>query len=297
MDDFQADVLAFLEELNVTRHLAVNTIEAYRSDLAQYMTYLQDYAGCADWLHVDELTVRKYFYWIRDHGSAEATIARKVTAVRRFHHFLIQIHRRPDDPTFSVHTTKREPHPLAILTYPQVERLLAAPDITQPIGCRDAAMLELLYATGMHVSELIQLNIADLSIELGFVRCRGRKGNERIIPFGSKAASALNAYISARPFVSEQDDQPLFINRQRRRFSRQGIWKLLKRYAVSCGITQTLSPETLRQSLAVHLIENGADLLSVETLMGRTSSAAMQRFDRLDKPSIKDFYRLYHPRA
>lgn len=297
MEKLQEQVTAFLNELSEQQHLSVNTIDAYRNDIAQYMYFLSNQQGCSEWLNVDDLMVRKYFYWIQDQGSAAATVARKATAVRRFHRYLVGCHIRPDDPTYSMDTPKVTLHHLEVLTYPQIEQLLDAPDSGTPTGCRDLAMLELLYATGMHVSELIQLNLNDVHLDMGFVHCGGKKGRERILPIGKKAETALRHYIEDGRENVPEDECALFVNRRCRRLSRQGIWKILKQYAAIAGINQQLSPETLRQSLAAHLLENGADLLSVEMLMGRTSTLFAQRFSHTAKPLLKDFYRLYHPRA
>ncbi|MFT8316904.1 MAG: tyrosine-type recombinase/integrase [Sporolactobacillus sp.] len=292
MEKFSEDISFFLEDLSGRKHLSANTIDAYRRDLHQYREFL-DQQGCSTWMQVNEVIVKKFLYWIKDQGNAQATVARKATAVRRLHRFLMVQKLQTVDPTYMINVPKVESHRSERLSYPEVEQLLAAADTRTAGGRRDRAMMEVLYATGMHVSELIQLDCRDLNLMIGIIHCHGEKGGERILPLGKYAEQAVREYIEQR----EKEGEPLFINHRGQRLTRQGVWKILKRYAEIAGIRRSLSPETLRQTLAAHLLENGADLQSVETLLGRTSLLTAEHLPAAAKPLLKDFYRQYHPRA
>ncbi|GGL46677.1 tyrosine recombinase [Sporolactobacillus putidus] len=289
----------FLDGLKHERGLSVNTLVAYRRDLAQYINFLNDEAGCHLWSQVTEVDVMKYLYWLKDKGSAPATLARKAAAVRGFHRFLLRNHQTDRDPSYAMEVPKVEQKLPQILSVSAVETLLGAPDEETESGCRDRAMLELLYATGMRVSELVLLDLDDLNLSMGFVRCSTGKGSERVIPLGRQARQTMKTYITeVRKRVNGfQDEQALFLNRQGRRITRQGFWKLLKQYARQTGIGESLSPETLRHSLEAHMLENGADPESVEELMGRMDKLASQRYPRPAKQRLKDVYARFHPRA
>lgn len=289
----------FLKELEQERGLSANTLHAYRRDLKQYMTFLTDQEKCTDWPDVTEVAVAKYLYRLRDMGSASSTIARKISVVRGLHRYLLRHRYVKSDPAYTLETPVVLQKPPDILSSEQVERLLCTPDAEAESGIRDRAILELLYATGMRVTELVQLNMTDLNLDLGFVRCSGGKGrNERIIPLGTPSRKALAAYIQkVRHQAGTGQEDALFCNMRGGRLTRQGIWKILKNYAEKADIGFSMSPETLRHTLAAHMLENGADTLSVDELLGRESTGIIRRFPRLEKRHLKDVYARYHPRA
>lgn len=299
MRSMQEQLNDFLNGLKRERGLSMNTLDAYRRDLIQYIDFLKTEAGCRFWTQVTEIHVMKYLYWLRDKGSAPATLARKAAAVRGFHRFLLRKHQTDRDPSYAIEVPRVEPKYPSILSVGEIETLLDAPDKGSDAGRRDRAMLELLYATGMRVSELVLLDLNDLNLTMGFVRCSAGKGSERVIPLGSKARQAVQLYITEVREKTDRcsDRQALFLNHQGRRITRQGFWKILKRYAQETGIGASLSPETLRHSLEAHLLENGADPESVEELMGRTDKLASQRYPRPAKERLKDVYARCHPRA
>ncbi|WP_239984843.1 tyrosine-type recombinase/integrase [Sporolactobacillus pectinivorans] len=295
----QEQIDDFLTELSNEHRLSANTLDAYRSDLKQYAYFLDEKAGFTVWAKVTEIVAANYLYWLKDIGNSSATIARKAASIRNFHHFLCRNHFADTDPTITMEVPKIKIQPPKVLTIEEVKTLLNAADQKSDTGKRDRAMLELLYATGMRVSELIRLDIHDLNLNLGFVSCKGTRGKERIIPIGVPSQKALAIYITAVRNKQQIDsgEQPLFFNRQKKRLTRQGVWKILKQNATLGGIRTPLSPETLRQTLAAHLLERGADLESVEELMGREKTLAARRFPGRAKRPLRDIYSRFHPRA
>jgi integrase/recombinase XerD len=289
----------FLSVLIQERGLSENTIEAYRGDLYQYLDFLIKNTDCTIWTDVTDLTVMKYLYYLKDQGNAASTLARKAAAVRGFHRHLLRSHQVNHDPSFSMDLPKVEKKPLpSMLTVKQTEQLLAAPDTQTALGRRDKAMMEVLYATGMRVSECIHLNREDLSLELEFIRCVGKKGSERILPLNQPAIQALESYLSLSDEPKESHlGQPLFMNRLDNRLTRQGIWKIIKHYAELADISIQMSPETLRHSLTAHLLQNGADLEFVDELMGRANNSAAMRYPRPNRLPLKEVYARFHPRA
>jgi Site-specific recombinase XerD len=290
---------AFLKDLDEKKGCSGNTLAAYRNDLMQYMTYLRTQERVADWHTVTELHVAKFIYWLKDRKEAPATLARKSVSIRRFHRFLIRNRLLDRDPSVMIDLPRAEQQPPLILSITEVEQLLEQPLFSNPPQWRDAAMLELLYATGMRATELIRLNRGDLNLELGYVRCRSGRGKERIVPIGEPVKRALNCYLekSGRTGPGGLMNHPLFPNRLNRRMTRQSLWKILKRNAGEAGLRPGLSPETLRNSLTAHLLERGADPESVEELMGRSGSAGSRRFPVRPKETLREMYGRCHPRA
>ncbi|MCO7176646.1 tyrosine-type recombinase/integrase [Sporolactobacillus kofuensis] len=291
----------FLAVLIKDRGLSKNTIEAYRNDLHQYLDYLIYQEHCTAWENVTDLVVIKYLYYLKDRGNATTTQARKAAAVRGFHRYLLRNHQMTHDPAYTLEIPNVEPRTLStLLTIDQVNKLLKAPDSSTKLGRRDRAMLELLYATGMRVSECIQLNREHVNLELEFVQCvGGKKGSERIIPLNPPAIEALDQYMNMDHESAEEEkaEQPLFINRLNRRLTRQGVWKILKHNAEIAGLAISLSPETLRQSLTAHLLQNGASLEFIDELLGRSPSSTVLRYSLPKRPPLKKLYASFHPRV
>jgi len=290
----------FLDLLNKERGLSSNTIEAYRGDLTQYTDYLISKKQCSVWQDVTEVIVLNYMYFLKDSGCAPSTIARKAAAIRGLHRYLLISKQTTADPAYSLELPKIQRNPLPpLLTTNQVKQLLDAPDLRTKIGKRDRALLEVLYATGMRVSECIRLDAAHVNLDLEFIRCLGKKGNERILPLDSLAISALRMYIESLIQDGEKIDlnQPLFMNRMNKRLTRQGIWKILKHYADQADISVSISPETLRKSLTAHLLQNGAPLEFIDELMGRQHTSATMQYPRPNRLPLKKVYAMYHPRV
>jgi integrase/recombinase XerD len=293
------EILDFIHFLTVEKGLARNTIVSYQRDLEQYRTFLQN-IGVLDVQNITRSHIMRYLGQMREDGKSSKTMARNVASIRSFHQFLLREKRANEDPTLHIETPQLEKKLPKVLNLPEVEALLQAPDMSNEFGYRDKAMIEILYATGMRVSELVQLNISDAHLTMGFIRCIGKGNKERIIPIGSKAIEALEQYLQfARPKLVKPQHRTdaLFLNHLGKRLTRQGFWKILKKLASVAGIQKEFSPHTLRHSFATHLLENGADLRAVQEMLGHADISTTQIYTHVTKTRLKDVYSKFHPRA
>lgn len=287
----------FINYLSVERGLAMNTLESYGRDLRQYSQFLQGDESNLD--AVSRSTILNYMLFLQKQGKATATIARRLAALKAFYQFLVREKRIKADPTANLESPKLEKRLPRVLTVSEVERLLAQPDSAQGSGLRDRAMLELLYATGIRVSELVSLNIGDVNLETGYIRCAGKGSKERIVPLGSLAIQSVRAYLEqgrAR-LVKDRDEAALFVNHHGHRLTRQGFWKIVKKYADDARIEKEITPHTLRHSFATHLLENGADLRSVQEMLGHADISTTQIYTHVTRGRLKEVYARTHPRA
>jgi integrase/recombinase XerD len=296
MQDAMEDFLHFLI---VERGLSKNTIESYKRDLRQYILYLKENEGMTSWSDIRRNHIVEYLYQLKDKGRASTTIARNIASIRSFHQFLIREHVSDHDPSVHLDTPKAERKLPKTLSPAEVDALLSAPTNDTPFGIRDRAMLELLYATGIRVSELVNLNLSDVHLTMGFIRCLGKGDKERIIPIGKMATDAVQAYLDngRGTLVKRKQTDALFVNHHGNRLSRQGFWKILKALTYEARIEKTLTPHTLRHSFATHLLENGADLRSVQELLGHADISTTQIYTHISKTRLKDIYTAFHPRA
>lgn len=287
----------FINYLSVERGLAMNTLESYGRDLRQYSQFLGE--DDADLDAVSRTTIVNYLLFLQKQGKATATIARRLAALKAFYQFLVREKRIKSDPTVNLESPKLEKRLPRVLTVNEVERLLAQPDATQPAGMRDRAMLELLYATGIRVSELVSLNTMDVNLETGYIRCSGKGSKERIVPLGTLAIQSVSEYMAhGRPkLVKDRDEQALFVNHHGHRLTRQGFWKIVKKYADDARVEKEITPHTLRHSFATHLLENGADLRSVQEMLGHADISTTQIYTHVTKGRLKEVYARTHPRA
>lgn len=279
------------------RHKSSNTVESYKRDVTQYITYLYN-SGVTDLTSATKATILTYLISLQKKGKASSTVSRTLASLRSFYIFMVQNGVVDINPTLNLeapHVEKKMPQ---ILSGSEVELLLEQPNNTDNKGIRDKAMLELLYATGIRVSELINLNITDVNLSMSFIRCMGGK-KERIIPIGNKAKEALEDYIkNARlKMIKNEDETALFVNCSGMHLSRQGFWKIIKYYQREAGIKTDITPHTLRHSFAAHLLENGADLQSIQEMMGHADISSTQVYSRVVNSKIKDVYSRTHPRA
>ncbi len=289
-------IAAYLEHLTAERGLAANTISAYRRDL-EILTRALPNAGQLERARADDLL--RVLRRLRVEGRSPRSLARWLVAVRGFFAFLVHEGIAHEDPTAHLEaprTWRSLPH---VLSGGEVERLLAAPDPAEPRGGRDAAMLEVLYATGVRVSELVGLKLRDLHVDAGYIRCMGKGSKERVVPIGATASRALRAYLAAgRPaLVGPKRPESLFVNRAGASLSRQGFWKILRAYGRKAGIRTPLSPHTLRHSFATHLLEHGADLRSVQLMLGHADISTTQIYTHVNRERLRKLYREFHPRA
>ncbi|MEH6906657.1 site-specific tyrosine recombinase XerD [Neobacillus drentensis] len=289
---------AFLNYLFIEKGSAQNTIMAYERDLKSYLHYLKNVESVLSLNDVQRGHIVHFLRFLKEQGKSSKTLARHIASIRAFHQFLLRAKATGQDPSVQIETPRLERSLPNVLSLQEVETLMETPNLEDHFGIRDKAMLELLYATGIRVSELIGLEIENVQLTMGFVRCNGNK--ERIIPIGRVAADAIKQYLDyGRPrFISmKQEDNALFLNHQGKRLTRQGFWKILKRLAKEARIEKDLTPHTLRHSFATHLLENGADLRAVQEMLGHSDISTTQIYTQVSKTKIKDVYSKFHPRA
>lgn len=290
---------SFIHYLAAERGLAPNTLESYERDLFQYLDYI-DKLGVRAVEETGKLHIAQYLQQLKRLGRAPATLSRTIVSIRAFYQFLVRERLIVQDPSIHMEAPKLEKKLPTVLSVEEVERLLDAQETKSAAGTRDKAMLELLYATGIRVSELISLDVGHINIEMGFIQCIGKGSKERIIPLGRVAADWLRHYLDeVRPGLLRQDkpEEALFINHLGTRLTRQGFWKIMKRYAREAGIDKEITPHTLRHSFATHLLENGADLRSVQEMLGHADISTTQVYAHVTKARMKEIYDHAHPRA
>lgn len=300
MNEFQYAIEDYIHFIQVERQLSVNTLASYRRDLENYVHFLQEAEGMTDFRHVERTTILRHLEQLRMQGKTSRTVARHISSIRSFHQFLLREKRTESDPTVHLEMPTIEQKLPNILSIEEIEALLAAPNRSKPQGIRDVAMLELLYGSGMRISELIALDLADIHLTMGFVRVFGKGGKERIIPLGKSALSALSVYLDgARGTLQGKypKTDAFFINQRGKRLTRQGCWKLMKEHALKAGIQHELTPHTLRHSFATHLVENGADLRAVQEMLGHADISTTQIYTHISKTRLSEVYKQYHPRA
>ena len=289
----------FIYYLAVERGLAENTLTAYKLDLQNFMSFCQS-KQVKSWGEAEKNTILMYLMYLKQQDMSPATISRRLAALKTFFRFLINEQVVEFSPTESMEAPKLSQKLPNILTTSEVEILLTQPKISQPNGIRDKAMLELLYATGIRVSELVDLDMDNISIGEQFIRCFGKGSKERIVPFGSIAARFVEEYIQkgrAKLIKKAHETSALFLNHHGQRLTRQGFWKIIKKYGRQGNINKTITPHTLRHSFATHLLENGADLRSVQEMLGHADIATTQIYTHLTKARLKEVYKNSHPRA
>ena len=288
----------YLHYLTIERGLSLNTRKSYERDLLQYLHYLED-EQITSWQDVDRYVVINYLEKMHDEKKAPATVTRMITSLRRFHQFLRQERLTDHDPMQHIDTPKKVQKLPSTLSLTEVERLIETPDTTKNLGIRDRAILEVMYATGMRVSELVGLKLSDLHLSLGLVQTLGKGDKERIIPLGDYAIQWLERYLDeARPLlVANPSETHVFVNHHGTGLSRQGIWKNLKELVREAGINKEVTPHTLRHSFATHLLENGADLRTVQELLGHADISTTQIYTHITKKRMTDVYKQHFPRA
>lgn len=276
---------------------SANTVASYIRDLRQFDKYVCDHIGCSlELVTKEQATV--YFAWLTNQGKSSATVTRSLASIKGFYSYLITLGKLESNPVKSIHLAKAEKKLPQILSGREVELLLQQPQCTDPKGFRDKAMLELLYATGIRVSELISLNVEDVNIPAGFIRCSSG-GKTRMIPLYPAAVRALQTYITQirTSMIADPAETALFVNLGGERMSRQGFWKIIKHYQQTAGIEKDITPHTLRHSFAAHLLENGADLKSIQEMLGHSDISSTQIYTQIVKQNLKSVYNKFHPKA
>lgn len=294
MADHIADYCRYLTEEKQARK---NTLNSYLRDMNQFQAWLIE-AGITDLRRVKKEHVSEYMEYMSSKGKSPATMTRSIASIRSFYNYLLQAGKVKTNPAKAVSGVKVERKCPEVLTNREVELFLEQPKCVDEKGFRDHAMLELLYATGIRVSELIGLDVKDVNLTIGFVRCAGH-GKERVIPLYAAAVKALREYVtSIRPrLVSDKDQAALFVNMNGERMTRQGFWKIIKHYQEKADIRKDITPHTLRHSFAVHLLENGADLRSIQEMLGHADISTTHIYTHVIQKQLNDVYQKAHPRA
>ncbi|AKC76167.1 site-specific tyrosine recombinase XerD [Staphylococcus sp. EG-SA-6] len=288
----------YLKFIQIEKGLSENTIGAYRRDLKKYQLYMQE-QKIAHIDFIDRQTIQECLGSLIDQGASAKSIARFISTIRSFHQFALREKYAAKDPTVLIETPKYEKKLPDVLDVEEVIQLLETPDLTKNNGYRDRTILELLYATGMRVTELIQIEIDDVNLIMGFVKVFGKGNKERIIPLGDTVIEYLDTYINnvRSQLLKKTVTNVLFLNLHGRPLTRQGIWKLIKQYGLRANINKTLTPHTLRHSFATHLLENGADLRAVQEMLGHSDISTTQLYTHVSKTQIRQMYNQFHPRA
>ena len=291
------DLDRFLESLVVERGLRQNSLEAYQRDLIRYLTYLSDRGRQA--ASLDRTEVPRYLLALRDAGLSPRSVARHLSTIRQFHRFLVRQGQAAEDPTAHLEAPRPWRRLPGVLSSEEVDRLLAAPAAANPRELRNRAMLELMYASGLRVSELVGLRLGDVNLGVGIVRVVGKGEKERLVPVGDAAAASLRIYLrGGRPLLAKnRPSDVLFLGRHGRGLTRQMFWRLIKKAALEAGISKPVTPHTLRHSFATHLLEHGADLRSVQIMLGHADIGTTQVYTHLSRAHLKAIYDKFHPRA
>ena len=276
---------------------SANTILSYMRDLNRYIDFLSK-NGISDCTKVTKLEIRLFMENLDNKGLSNSSIVRYLASLKAFYKRLHKIGVVKENPAAEISASITKKELPKVLSSSEVNNLLDMPDASSHKGCRDKAMLEALYATGLRVSELISLDVSDVNLTTKLVTCRGNGSKVRTIPIYSQAAKAIGEYLeTARPKLAAPNEESLFVNTFGVRMSRQGFWKLLKSYAYKAGVEEDITPQTLRHSFAAHLLESGADLRSLQEMLGHSDIASTQVYARMVKKQLKDVYYSSHPRA
>ncbi len=292
----EKQVKLFLSFLKDDKKLSENTLQSYRRDIEQYEKYVSE--NKINYLKVTEETILDYMEYLREENKKESTISRSLASIRSFYQYLIRTKKIKKDPTSKIESPKINKRVPNILTSKEVELLLDQPKDVDLKGTRDKAMLEFAYATGMRVTEMISLDVDDVKLDEGYVVCRGRN-KSRNIPLGSMSLKALKEYMEdARPYLIRDEEEPaLFVNISGTRLTRQGFWKIVKYYKEQAHIEKDITPHVLRHSFATHLLQNGAELKAIQTMLGHSDISSTQVYRQFQDVGIKNEYKKAHPRA
>lgn len=289
---------SFISYLTVVRGLSKNTLESYGRDVLKLISYLEG-KGITNLDSVDYKQILDFLSFLKEQGLNTRSTARILVSIKQFYRFLLTEKIVEKDPTFLIRTPKMKMSIPGVLSLDDVETLLSSPDENSIEGARDIAMLEVLYATGIRVSELVGLELNSINFELGYLLVYGKGGKERIVPLGGKATKKLNEYLNiSRPkLLKFRTSIYLFVTRRGSKMTRQGFWKLIKNLANRAGINKGISPHTLRHSFATHLLERGADLRTIQVMLGHSDISTTQIYTHIEKERLKEVHKKYHPRS
>lgn len=286
----------FLEFLQKDKKLSNNTLQSYKRDITQYESYINE--ENLQYLKVTKDDIKKYLENLKNIGKKTSTISRNLASIRSFYQYLVRTKKIKEDPTEGIQSPKVEKRVPSVLSSKEVELLLEQPKAVDLKGIRDKAMLEFTYATGMRVTEIINLNLEDVNLKEGYVSCTNAN-KQRNIPLGAISINALKEYIKkARPYlIKSEDEKSLFVNINGKRLTRQGFWKIVKFYKEQAHIDKDITPHVLRHSFATHLLQNGADLKAIQVMLGHSDISSTQVYMQFQDEGLKNIYKKAHPRA
>ncbi len=292
----EKQIKLFLEFIQDDKKLSSNTLQSYRRDIMQYEEYVEN--NKINYTKVTKKDIEDYLNTLSENNKKSSTISRNLASIRSFYQFLVRNRKIKQDPTEGIASPKIEKKAPSILSSKEIELLLDQPKDVDLKGTRDKAMLEFAYATGMRVTEIISLDVDDVNIEEGYVTCKN--GNKkRNIPLGTMSLNALKEYIeqARNVLIRDEKNRALFVNINGKRLTRQGVWKIIKYYKEQAHITKDITPHVLRHSFATHLLQNGADLKAIQTMLGHSDISSTQVYMQFQDESLKNVYRKAHPRA
>ncbi len=292
----QKQIKNFLNFIENDKKASQNTLQSYKRDIMQYSDYVE--ANKINYLKVDEDDIREYLKYMNENGKKSSTISRSLASIRSFYQYLLRARKTKRNPTEGIQSPKIEKRVPSVLTSQEVELLLEQPKNVDLKGIRDKAMLEFAYATGMKVTEIISLDLEDVNLEEGYVTCK-HKDKARNIPLGTLSLNALKEYVenSRNILIKDENVTALFVNTNGQRLTRQGFWKIVKYYKDQAHITKDITPHILRHSFATHLLQNGADLKAIQTMLGHSDISSTQIYMQFQDATIQNIYKKAHPRA
>lgn len=295
----EATINAFIEYIDFEKGLSSNTMEAYRRDLGKFARHLQKNRSKTHPAEIEKQDIMAFLSWQLDNGAAYASVARSLSSIKAYFKFLLLEDYLQINVAGDLETPKIKRHLPEVLSVEEVDRLMEVPSKVKPLGIRDRAMLELMYGTGLRVSELIAVQIEDINLTAGFLRCLGKGRKERIVPVNQTSIEWVQRYLSkARPFlVKNPQERSLFVNARGGSLSRQGFFKILCSHVAEAELNKEVTPHTLRHSFATHLLENGADLRAVQEMLGHADISTTQIYTHLTRSRLREVYRQCHPRA
>lgn len=296
MAKMEKQIKQFLDFLQNEKRVSNNTLQSYSRDIRQYESYVSQ--NKINYAKVDSQKIIDYLKHLQDMGKKTSTISRSLASIRSFYQYLVRVKKIKHDPTENIQSPKVEKRVPCVLTSEEVENLLSQPKDVDLKGTRDKAMLEVAYATGMRVTEIISLDVDDVNLQEGFITCRSAT-KQRSIPLGSISIAALKEYINdARPImIKDENEKALFVNVNGKRLTRQGFWKIVKFYKEQAHITKDITPHVLRHSFATHLLQNGADLKAIQTMLGHSDISSTQVYMQFQDSGLREIYKRTHPRA
>lgn len=288
----------YIQYLLVEKGLSKNTVIAYSSDILQYIKFLKD-RSISSPDEIDHFMIRAYLMELSRIGNKQRSIARKLAVIRNFHRYMLKEEFSRRDPSVMVDSPKIRKTIPDVLNYDEISSIITAPDMSTPLGARDAAMIELMYASGLRVTELVTLTMNQIDLELGYIRIVGKGSKERIVPIGDEAREKVKYYIKyfREKILKGRKSPYLFISWRGRRITRQSFWIRLKMYARSVGITKRITPHMIRHSFATHLLQGGADLRSVQMMLGHSDISTTQIYTHITSERLREIHKKYHPRS